>query len=135
MSSPGVRETRRGFSASFRPRRELPRFYQETDIFCFPTLCDTYGIALLEAMSCGCAVVVSDVGGPREIVADSTGVKVPLREPRQYIHDFADVLVNLASDSRLRADLGRTARSHIVRYHDWGTIAHSLLRIYDELEV
>src|SRR5207302_4198081 len=41
------------------PRTELALLYQQAHVFCFPTLCDTYGVALLEAMSCGCAVIVS----------------------------------------------------------------------------
>lgn len=115
------------------PRAELRDLYQQADVFCFPTLCDTYGIALLEAMSCGCAVVVSDVAGPREIVAEGCGLKVPLRDPEQYIDTFADALITLARDPSLRGEVGQAAREHIVTHHDWDDIARSLLRIYEEL--
>jgi len=114
-------------------RNELPRSYQNADIFCFPTICDTYGIALLEAMSCGCAVVVSDVAGPREIVAEGTGVKVPMCEPEQYIRDYAAAIVALAGDPALRCKLGTAARHHIVKHHDWQQIAARLLEIYGSL--
>ncbi len=112
-------------------RNELPQSYQNADIFCFPTICDTYGIALLEAMSCGCAVVVSDVAGPREIVAEGTGVKVPMCEPEQYITDYADAIVTLAGNPVLRCKLGAAARQHIVKNHDWRSISARLLEIYD----
>jgi glycosyltransferase involved in cell wall biosynthesis len=115
------------------PRASLRCFYQEADVFCFPTLCDTYGIALLEAMSAGCAVVASDVAGPREILPRGTGLKVSLRDPQQYIGDFAAALVTLTRDSVLRLGLGRAARSRIVTYHDWDAIARRVLRIYDQL--
>jgi glycosyltransferase involved in cell wall biosynthesis len=115
------------------PRARLRDFYQEADIFCFPTLCDTYGISLLEAMSCGCAVVASDVAGPREIVADGTGLKVPLRDPKQYIAEFSEALVALARDAVLRLGLGRAARDHILNHHDWHSIAGSLLQVYERL--
>jgi glycosyltransferase involved in cell wall biosynthesis len=115
------------------PRRELLGLYQQADIFCFPTLCDTYGVALLEAMSCGCAVIVSDVAGPREIVADSVGIKVPVRDPEQYIHDYAEAIVALAEDARLRTCLGDRARRHILEHHDWDTITRQVLHIYESL--
>ncbi len=115
------------------PRVELLSLYQETDIFCFPTLCDTYGIALLEAMSCGCAVVVSDVAGPGEIVTEGSGVKVPLHYPEQYIGDLADALTSLARSPRLRSELGQDARRRILAHHDWDAIGEQLLRIYEEL--
>lgn len=115
------------------PRPKLRDLYQEADVFCFPTLCDTYGIALLEAMSCGCAVLVSDVGGAREIVVRGTGLKVPLRNPDQYIGEFAEALNSLARDKVLRLGLGKAARSRILTHHDWNTIGGQVLRIYEHL--
>ena len=114
-------------------RTELLRFYQEADVFCFPTLCDTYGIALLEAMSCRCAVLVSDTAGPQEIVAEGTGLKVALTNPEQYVSDYAAALVRLAGDAPLRRQLGARAREHILQHHDWERIGQQLLDIYHHL--
>ncbi len=115
-------------------RKELPMSYQAADVYCFPTICDTYGIALLEAMSCGFAVVVSDVAGPREIVADGAGLKVPMREPEQFIHDYAEAIVGLANNPSLRNELGQAAREHIVSCHNWDRISEKLLQIYQQLD-
>ncbi len=113
------------------PRPHLRELYQQADVFCFPTLCDTYGVALLEAMSCGCAVAVSDVAGPHEIVPEGCGLKVPLREPEQYIGEFADALTALARSPRLRAELGKAARCRVLAHHDWDAITGQVLRIYE----
>jgi glycosyltransferase involved in cell wall biosynthesis len=114
-------------------RHALPALYQGADIFCFPTLCDTYGIALLEAMSCACAVLVSDVGGPREMVTPATGIKIPVRDPEQYIHDYAEALVGLAGNARQRAELGQAARRRILAEHDWQRIGAQIRRIYETI--
>jgi glycosyltransferase involved in cell wall biosynthesis len=116
-----------------RPRDQLPSLYQQADVFCFPTLCDTYGIALLEAMSCGCAVLVSDVAGAGEIVDGENGLKVPLRSPEQYIADYAGQIIALAQNRAFRRDLGEKARRFILREHDWDRIGGRLLEIYREL--
>jgi glycosyltransferase involved in cell wall biosynthesis len=115
-------------------RSMLPALYQQADVFCFPTLCDTYGIALLEALSCGCAALVSDVAGAGEIVNGENGFKVPLEAPEQYVSEYAEKLVTLAGDRDLRARLGAGARQYILREHDWGRIGERVLSIYQELE-
>lgn len=117
-----------------RPRNELPSLYQRADVFCFPTLCDTYGIALLEAMSCGCAVLVSDVAGAGEIVNGENGLKVPLCEPDQYIRDYAEKIITLARNRELRERLGATARQFILREHDWDRIGEQVLGVYAEFQ-
>lgn len=114
-------------------RQALLQFYQQADVFCFPTLCDTYGIALLEAMSCGCAVLTSDTSGPREIVDESFGIKVPLVEPEQYVSQFASAIVKLAREPALRDEMGRNARRRVKMHHDWTAIGSRLLEIYESL--
>jgi len=116
------------------PRDQLPALYQQADVFCFPTLCDTYGIALLEAMSCGCAVLVSDVAGAGEIVNGENGLKVQLNSPDQYIQECAEKIVALAQNHEFRAGLGDAARRFILREHDWNHIGKQVLALYGELE-
>lgn len=115
------------------PRDQLPSLYRQADIFCFPTLCDTYGIALLEAMSSGCAVIVSDVAGAGEIVNGENGLKVKLNNPDQYIREYGEKIVALAHNHELRVSLGVAARRFILREHDWNRIGKQLLAVYDEL--
>lgn len=47
---------------------ELGTAYASADVFLFPSTTDTYGNVVVEAAACGLPVVVSDVGGPRELV-------------------------------------------------------------------
>jgi glycosyltransferase involved in cell wall biosynthesis len=113
------------------PRENLVEIYQEADIFCMPSI-ETYGIAILEAMSSGCAVLVADANGPGEIVRRGTGVKVPLETPDQFIDAYAEYIVQLVDDVVLRCQLAEGAREHVVRHHDWKQLRASLLDIYDE---
>jgi glycosyltransferase involved in cell wall biosynthesis len=131
-----TQELRLGSSVDFLepvPRDQLPSLYQRADVFCFPTLCDTYGIALLEAMSCGCAVLVSDVAGAGEIVNGENGLKVRMDTPDEYIREYAEKIVALARNHELRASLGEEARRFVLREHDWSRIGEQVLAIYEEL--
>jgi starch synthase len=114
------------------PREDLVAMYQASDVFCMPSI-ETYGVAILEAMSSGCAVIVADANGPGEIVQPGTGVKVRLETPDQFITDYADELVRLVSDVSLRRQFGERAREHVLRHHDWQRIRASLLEIYHEV--
>lgn len=116
------------------PRDALVRVYQDADVFCFPSLSDQYGVALLEAMSCGCAALVTDASGPQEIVAEGSGIRIPLLDPDQYIRDYSAALIRLARDRSYCEELGRRARQHILAVHDWERIGGALLGIYRKAE-
>lgn len=92
----------------FLGRREDVRdLLRATEIFVFPSLYEAVGIALLEAMACGTAVVASRAGGIPEVVQDGeSGVLVRPGDAA----DLARALARLARDPSERARLGRGAR-------------------------
>jgi len=54
---------------------QLQRGYASADLFVFPSATDTFGNVVLEAQASGLPVIVSDEGGPRELMVDGeTGV-------------------------------------------------------------
>ncbi len=54
---------------------ELARYYASSDVFVFPSLTDTFGIVLLEALAAGLPVAAFPVTGPLDVVGESkTGV-------------------------------------------------------------
>lgn len=55
------------------PREELLRTYHKFDIFVFPSLHDSGGTAVLEAMSFGLPVLCLDLGGPSMLVTNECG--------------------------------------------------------------
>ena len=49
---------------------DLARCYASADVFVFPSLTDTFGVVLLEAMASGVPVAAFPVTGPKDVVAD-----------------------------------------------------------------
>lgn len=47
---------------------ELARFYAAADVFVFPSLTDTFGLVLLEALACGVPVAAYPVAGPLDVI-------------------------------------------------------------------
>ncbi len=49
---------------------ELARYYSTGDVFAFPSLTDTFGLVMLEALACGVPVAAYPVTGPLDILGD-----------------------------------------------------------------
>ena len=48
------------------PLEETVSFYRAADVFVYPSLNETFGLPILEAMACGCPVVTSDTSAMPE---------------------------------------------------------------------
>lgn len=49
-------------------REELKYYYSFADLFLFPSITDTFGMVIIEALACNCPIIVSNIGGPQEIL-------------------------------------------------------------------
>jgi glycosyltransferase involved in cell wall biosynthesis len=94
-----------------------------------PSYYESFGLATLEAMACGTAVVASRVGGPRSFVEDGrTGFLVPWACPEPY----TERLEMLLSDPALQARIGSGGAAK-ARAMGWNTVVSPLLDHYDAL--
>jgi glycosyltransferase involved in cell wall biosynthesis len=50
--------------------KDLAYYYQQADVFVFPSRTDTFGLVLIEAMACGTPVAAYPVTGPIDVVRD-----------------------------------------------------------------
>jgi len=89
---------------------EIRDVLEAADIYIQPSLCETTGIALLEA-GCLCVPLLgSAVGGIPEVIVDGvTGLLFPPRDPEQ----LAGTAIRLLRNPELGAQLGRAARERV----------------------
>ncbi|BAN49677.1 glycosyltransferase family 1 protein [Metapseudomonas resinovorans] len=52
----------------YRQGAELARFYEQASVLVFPSLTDTYGLVMLEALACGTPVAAFPVAGPLDVL-------------------------------------------------------------------
>ncbi len=90
---------------------ELAIAYASADIFVFPSTTDTFGNVILEAQACGVPVVVSDSGGPKELVEDKTNGLITKSHDAE---DFACAIRALVTNPALRERMGKSARSSVI---------------------
>lgn len=54
----------------YKTGHSLANFYQQADVFVFPSRSDTFGVVMIEAMACGTPVAAYPVTGPKDIVIE-----------------------------------------------------------------
>ena len=104
----------------------LPAFYSAADLFVSPSFSDGTSISLLEALACGCPVLVSDIPGNREwIVPGEAGILFPPGDA----HALSKGLLTMAESPDLD-QMSAAGRAIAVSGADWKQHFQQLLLAY-----
>ena len=91
--------------------KELAAAYASADVFVFPSTTDTFGNVVIEAQASGVPVIVSDTGGPKELVeANVNGVVTKSHD----VEDLVRAIRDLVNDKRKRDQMSRQARQAVI---------------------
>lgn len=111
----------------FQQYADIPEFYRQADIFCFPTLLDAYGIVLQEAMAFSLPVVATGINAIPEIVEDGkTGTLV---EPNSA-DALEAALLPLIESRALRKKMGRAGRERFDERFSTAAVNKKLGAVY-----
>jgi glycosyltransferase involved in cell wall biosynthesis len=106
------------------PLAETVRFYQAADVFVYPSLNETFGLPILEAMACGCPVVTSDTSA----MPETAGGAAVLADPADPA-SMAKAIIEAAGPGRDHMrDLGLKRAAQFT----WGATAAATLDVYRE---
>ena len=108
---------------------ERSKILQSATVFVNPSFFENCSISILEAMSCGCAVVASDVGGNPEIIeTGKNGVLVPAFSSNA----FAKSIVSLLENEMFNKKMGIEARNTIERMFSSKLCAEKTCEVYEQ---
>ena len=106
------------------PLERTVDFYRAADVFVYPSLNETFGLPILEAMACGCPVVTSDTSA----MPETAGQAAVLSDPKDPA-SIARAIVAAAGPDRDRLrDLGLARAAQFT----WGATAAGTLDVYRE---
>jgi glycosyltransferase involved in cell wall biosynthesis len=112
---------------SATPHDEIWREYRESLAFVFPSLHDSGGMVVLEALAAGLPVICLDLAGPGAIVTSSCGIVIPSRTGNEAttIKELADAMVLITTNKENRARLSAGAIAH-ARQMTWDVAANAV---------
>ena len=103
---------------------DLARAYAGADVFVFPSTTDTFGNVVLEAQAAGLPAIVSDRGGPQEIVLPGrSGLVADAEDPAA----FGAAMARLFDDPALLAAMSAHAVDN-ARRHSWERLLERLFQ-------
>jgi glycosyltransferase involved in cell wall biosynthesis len=105
---------------------ELRALYQSAACFVYPSLYEGFGLPPLEAMACGCPVVVSRAASLPEVCGDAA-VYCDSHDPS----DIARAIDRVLADATLQEDLRRCSKERASRF-SWKAAARTMLDIVEE---
>jgi hypothetical protein len=105
----------------FVPRRDLVLLYNIAACFVFPSLYESFGLAQLEAMACGCPVLASNSGALPEVAGDAAMFCDP-HDPKS----IGETIVKLVSDPTVRQVYVERGLARAKQF-TWDRCAHETL--------
>jgi glycosyltransferase involved in cell wall biosynthesis len=111
----------------FVEHQDMPRHYQQADLFVLPSRRESFGLVLAEAMACGLPVVATRAGAIPEVVEDgTTGALVPPDDPAA----LASAVLSLLSDRERMKALGAAGAARVARLFTWDMVATRIVKGY-----
>jgi len=109
---------------------EVRDFYCACDAFVFPIENQTWGLAVLEAMACGCPVLVSRGAAIHEVLTDQQdAVLFPARDPEA----LAGAVALMMDDPGLRLQVAQTGRNLILTTYNWEQFGRRIAAVCEEV--
>jgi glycosyltransferase involved in cell wall biosynthesis len=120
------------FFVGWRGHTELPEGLACSEVMVLPSIKESFGQVLVEAMACGVPVIAANAGGPPSFVnIEPSKPNGWLVEPDD-LDGLADALVEAVNDPVARAERARDALEAVRRDFSWEGLAGRVATVYEE---
>ncbi len=112
------------------PFNEISNYYNKINILVNISQYESFGVSVIEAMACEKPVIVTNVGGLKEIVnSDDVGLKVEV----DNIEQTKNAIEKLITDKELCERISINARKHVVENYNWENNLQTMIDEYQFL--
>jgi glycosyltransferase involved in cell wall biosynthesis len=106
--------------------QDLPAIYAQSQLFLYPSLRESFGIPLIEAMACGVPVITSNTSSMPEIAGDAAILIDPYKP-----EEITAAMIKVFNDNNLRAAMIKDGIVQAAKF-SWKAMAQDVLKIYTE---
>jgi glycosyltransferase involved in cell wall biosynthesis len=103
---------------------DLPAIYSQCEVFLYPSLRESFGIPMLEAMACGVPVITSDTSSMPEVAGDAALLVDPFKTD-----EITAAMIRLTEDINLKNSLVNKGLEQAAKF-SWKAMAQQVLEIY-----
>jgi L-malate glycosyltransferase len=98
------------------PHADIPEILASHDVAVYPSRSESFGVSALEAMACGCVVILSDAPGHVEITQGLPNARIVARES---VEDLQRHIVDLALAYPHLNTERRDGVAHVKQHYEW----------------
>ncbi len=107
---------------------DLPQIYNLATLFLYPSLRESFGMPIIEAMACGTPVITSDSSAMPEVAGGAAWLADPLQPER-----IGEGIIALLEDRKCQEELIGKGLQNVKRF-SWEITAEKVLNVYKSLE-
>jgi glycosyltransferase involved in cell wall biosynthesis len=115
------------------PREQVVSMLRSSDVLVHPSLHESGGFVVIEAMEQARPVICLDLGGPAVHVSDQTGIRIAANQVEDTVSQLTDAMRQLHTDRSLCRRLGEQARQRVRDEFGWEAKARVFDRCYRQL--
>ncbi|MES2656743.1 MAG: glycosyltransferase family 1 protein [Bacteroidota bacterium] len=112
--------------SGYVPNKDLPAIYSQAELFLYPSLRESFGIPLLEAMACGVPTITSNTSSMPEVAGAASVLINPFKP-----EEIAEAILNLQQDLNLQQQLIKKGLKR-VEHFTWEANAKQTLALYNQ---
>lgn len=104
--------------------------YKNALMFVLPSYSENFGMSVVEAMACGCPVVISDKVGIYKEVADNNAGVIVKTNPESV----EEGILKLLNDEKLRETISNNGKSMVEKFYDIDKVADEMIEVYERIQ-
>lgn len=105
-----------------------------THLYLLPSLRESVGLTMMEAMLARCVPIVADCGGPNFIVTDECGFRIRVTTPARMSREIARTILTLHRDREMIRRMGAAASRRIVEHFTESNYQRTINEVYRQLK-
>jgi len=112
---------------------KMQEMYNKADVFVFPSLRETTGTVIVEAMAHSLPVICLKRGGAALVVTDETGFLISGDKREDYINNFADAMIQCIQNQNIVKVKGMASVERIRAAYTWEQKVGAMANVYKDI--
>lgn len=112
------------------PKSDFIKKIASCSVYVLPSLCEPFGVVIIESTASGKPVIASNIPGPNEII---THGKDGFLFEAGNVFELKKYLELLLEDEKLRKRIGKNARRTVEERYTFEKVADSYIKLFEEL--